>query len=66
MEGPDAGAELRRNALRVVSNIASSSSANKGAVVAAGWPAVLAAALGDSCALVRESAVWAIINLTWR
>jgi hypothetical protein len=62
---PGEAPALREHALYVAVNAASSASPHKGAVVEAGWPAALVAALGDGCEAVREAAVWGLINLSW-
>ena len=58
--------QLKEHALYVVVNMASGSEAQKGAVMAHGWPGVLLGAMGDGEPKVREAAVWAVINLSWR
>lgn len=58
--------QLKEHALYVVVNMASGSEAQKAAVMAGGWPQQLLAHMGDAEPRVREAAVWAVINLSWR
>ena len=61
------GPSLRQHAVYVAVNVASGSPSHKDAVMASGWPALLLGALAaDGDERVREAAVWAVINLTWR